>query len=177
MGHSVPILHLAHRGRDSLGFLQALAHGQSSLRAEPVAHPARALGGRASPARCRRGSLRLEDETREQARQLGGFETVEHAFEETFADHQVRLVIDRAQELTAGIEVPSLGVAEFLEDRVTSLHLIDQGPFGARGAVVGFELGVGALHDLERDVRCEVIDEVGREVVRGSKARVQIIGR
>ena len=42
--------------------------------------------------------------------------------------------------------------------------------------MIGLELGVGTLDNLERRLEFEVIDEVRREVVRGTEGRMQIGG-
>ena len=72
------------------------------------------------------------------------------------------------------VECPSLRVAEFFEDVVASHQLIAQGTLRARGTMVGFELSVGTLHDLEGRFVLEVVDQVGGEVVGGTKGRVQV---
>ena len=83
-------------------------------------------------------------------------------------------MIDGAQQLPALVRRQPCGVAELFEDVVARHHLVAQGALVTGRAMVGLELREGALHDFERRVVLEVIDQVGREVVRRSKRRVQV---
>ena len=56
------------------------------------------LGGVAATRR----ALGLEDETREQPGELGGFEVLEDARRDRFGDQQIALVVDRAQGVDPG---------------------------------------------------------------------------
>ena len=96
-----------------------------------------------------RRALGLEDEAREQPGQLGRLEAFEDASADGFGDEQVALVVDRTQQLALLVQRPALGVAELLEHVVARDHLLAERALAARWTVVGLELGVGALHDLE----------------------------
>src|ERR1039458_4453327 len=72
------------------------------------------------------------------------------------------------------VERPAPGVPELFEHMMASDQLIAWGTLRAGGTVVGFELSVGTLHDLEGRFVLEVVDQVGREVVSGTKGRVQV---
>jgi hypothetical protein len=76
--------------------------------------------------------------------------------------------------LTARGQAPALGVAELFEHVVACDHLVAERTLVARRAMIGLELRVGALDDLERRLVLEVVDEVGGEVVRRSERRVQV---
>ena len=83
-------------------------------------------------------------------------------------------MVDRAQQLALGAEVPALGVTELFEDVVASDHLIGQGASMSGRATIVFELGEGASDDVERRLVVEVVDQVGGEVVGRSKRGVQV---
>ena len=107
----------------------------------------------------------LEGEHREQARKLSGFEIFENARGNGLGDKQVILVVNRSQDLTLGVELPTFGVAELIEHLPASGQLLAERPLGAAGAMIGLELSEASLNNFESGLLVEVIHEVGGEVV------------